>query len=627
MRNFYNMPYILITLLFLLGSCNEKSINDQSEGITSFPSHPRILLLKGEEETIRSNIKSDLSWQTLHNKIFTECNSILTTAPVERVLIGRRLLDKSREALKRIFYLSYAYRMSGSKTYLDRAEKEMLAISAFTDWNPSHFLDVAEMTMAVAIGYDWLYASLPETTRSTIKDAIIQKGLTPSFNNSYNWFVTSSNNWNQVCNAGMVFGALAIFEDDSTLAKKVISRACESILLPMKEYQPDGAYPEGYGYWGYGTSFNIMFLSAYEKAYGKEFSSPQNTAFLKTAWYLENMSGPSGSCFNYSDCGSGATLNPAMFWIAEWINDPSVLWEEKKFLSKLTSAKDRLLPAILIWSAGLKTSEITEPAARIWTGQGVNPVAMMRTSWSDPNAIYIGLKGGSPKVNHGHMDIGSFVMDWGGIRWAMDFGMQDYNSLEQAGVDLWNMAQTSERWQVFRYNNYAHNTLTVNNQLQKVDGFAPVTSSSGNQAIMNAITDMTAVYAGQLKNANRGLAIVDGGYVTVRDEIETTTNSVTIRWTLVTPASVTIIDGSNAELSKNNKKLLLKVVEPASVTMKTWTTVPSNSFDAQNPGTTMVGFEAVIPANTKTTLQVYLIPEGTTQNPATIPGSLSTWPK
>lgn len=627
MKNLQMTAYILITLFFLLGSCNEKTATDQAKGTSSLPSHPRILLLKGEEETIRNNIKSDISWQTLNNKIFTECNSILTTSPVERVLIGRRLLDKSREALKRIFYLSYAYRMSGSKTYLDRAEKEMLAIAAFSDWNPSHFLDVAEMTMAVAIGYDWLYESLPGTSRTIIKDAIIQKGLNPSFNASYNWFVTSTNNWNQVCNAGMTYGALAIFEYDSVLAKKVISRACESILLPMKEYQPDGAYPEGYGYWGYGTSFNIMFISAYEKAYGKEFSSPQNSSFLKTGWYLEHMSGPSGSCFNYSDCGSGASLNPAMFWIADRIKAPSVLWEEKKFLSGLTSAKDRLLPAILIWSAGLKTSEITEPEVKSWTGQGVNPVSMMRTSWSDPNAIYVGIKGGSPKVNHAHMDVGSFVMESGGIRWAMDFGMQDYNSLEQAGVDLWNMAQSSQRWQVFRYNNYAHNTLTVNNQLQKVDGFAPVTSSSGNSSMMNAIIDMTAVYAGQLKSANRGTAIIDGAYVTIRDEIETASGSTTMRWTLVSPASVTITDGSSAELTKNGKRLLLKVAEPSSVTMKTWTTVPGNSYDAANPGTIMVGFEAVIPANTKATLQVYLIPEGITQNKATIPGQLSTWPK
>ncbi len=37
----------------------------------------------------------------------------------------------------------------------------------------------------------------------------------------------------------------------------------------MKDMGPDGIYPEGYGYWGYGTSFNVLLISVLEKAYGK----------------------------------------------------------------------------------------------------------------------------------------------------------------------------------------------------------------------------------------------------------------------------------------------------------------------------------------------------------------------
>jgi len=72
--------------------------------------------------------------------------------------------------------------------YFNRAEKEMLAVSAFSDWHPEHFLDVAEMTMAVSIGYDWLYNSLSAGSKELIKNAIIEKGLKPSLdpkNNSW----------------------------------------------------------------------------------------------------------------------------------------------------------------------------------------------------------------------------------------------------------------------------------------------------------------------------------------------------------------------------------------------------------------------------------------------------------
>src|SRR5258708_16624217 len=92
--------------------------------------------------------------------IIDESDRLLCVPPVERIQIGRRLLDKSREALRRLFFLSYAYRTNGGLKYLQRAEKEMLPIAPFSDCNPPHFLDVAEMTVPTSIGYHSLYNKL-----------------------------------------------------------------------------------------------------------------------------------------------------------------------------------------------------------------------------------------------------------------------------------------------------------------------------------------------------------------------------------------------------------------------------------------------------------------------------------
>ena len=73
------------------------------------------------------------------------------------------------------------------------------------------------------------------------------------------------------------------------------------------------------------------------------------------------------------------------------------------------------------------------------------------------------------------------------------------------------------------------------------------------------ITDISSVYKGQLKKAVRGIAIVDNQYVTVRDEIETPGNDAVIRWNLLTSAEVTITGNNSALLSKNGKKLTIKV--------------------------------------------------------------------
>jgi len=614
--------FVLPMLFIFLSACKGSETTIPGDP----PPHPRILLLKGEESLISQNIEADRKWLTVSSYILDKSEDIIELPPVERVLVGRRLLDKSREALRRIYYLSYSYRKTGNVKFFTRAEQEMLHVAGFSDWNPSHFLDVAEMTMAVAIGYDWLYDQLSEESRKTIRTAIVEKGLNPSLLPANSSWATGSNNWNQVCNAGMVFGALAVYEDHTDLAKKIIERAVTSTSLPMAEYSPDGAYPEGYGYWGYGTSFHVMFLSAMEKAFGNYYNLPTTGGFLKTAGYLENMTGPTGVPFNYSDCGGSANTNIAMFWFADRLKDPSVLWSEKYFLANKTLPGDRFMPSLLIWSAGLTVDEITQPAEKIWVGLGDNPVALMRSDWNDKNAVFVGFKAGSPYVNHGHMDVGSFVMDANGERWAMDFGMQDYNSLESAGVDLWNRAQNSERWTVFRYNNRAHNTLTVNDQLQIVNGNAVIKSSSSQADMMNAISDISAVYNGQLKKAVRGMAIVDNQYVTVRDEVETLNSEAVIRWNLLTSATVTITGAKTAELVKNGKKLILKVVEPASVTMKTWSTVSPNTYDAANTGTIFTGFEVTIPANTTASITVLLLPEGAVENSSVSVKRLSEWP-
>ncbi len=611
-------------LLFSSFGCDKNEMDENGD----IPSgHPRILLLEGEEQQIKELIASDPTWEKMHQAILAECSKILAKPPVERVLIGRRLLDKSRECLKRVFYLSYAYRMTGKQAYFIRAEQEMLAVAEFSDWNPSHFLDVAEMTMGLAIGYDWLYDKLSESSREKISSAIIFKGLNPSYDSEYNWFLTATHNWNQVCNAGMTYGALAVMDEQPELAQKTINRAFESIVLPMKDYQPDGAYPEGYGYWGYGSSFNVMFLSAVEKALGIDKGLTATPGFQETAGYLGHILAPSGKCFNYSDCGLGGSLNAAMFWFAEKANNPSLLWSENKFLQMDDFSKfagDRLLPAIMIWGKNIPLAQISEPSEKIWPGQGPNPVAMMRTSWTDEKTIYLGFKAGSPSVNHGHMDIGSFVMEADGVRWASDPGMQNYESLESKGMSIFGRTQDAQRWTIYRMNNHSHNVLTINDELQRVSGYAKIDKTSGNEGFRFAVSDISSVYNGQLKKAVRGVAIKDEKYVIVRDEIETLDKATKVKWAMFTFAEVEL-ENQSATLTIGDKKLYLKVNGPASLTMKTWSTAPTNDYDAANPGTVMVGFECEIPANTSENIEVMLIPGKSIGEATPLNKSLSNW--
>ncbi len=612
-------------MLFMILSLPVFAQTDTLPKSTEVPGHPRILLLKGEEAQLKKLAASDAVWRKMHNAIIAESDMMLGLPNLQRELEGRRLLGVSRECIRRLFYLSYAWRTTGDRKYFTRAENEMLAIAAFADWNPSHFLDVAEMTLGMAIGYDWLYNALPASSRKTISAAILEKGVKTSLDPKNNGWLRATHNWNQVCNAGMMYGALAIYEQRPELALQIINRGITTIQLPMADYQPGGAYPEGYGYWGYGTSFNVLFISALEKLFGKDFGLTEKPGFLQTAGYLENMTGPTGAPFNYSDAGNGGGLNTAMFWFAGKQKDPSLLWVEKSWLeSGKTHTRDRLLPAIMLWNNNIPLSSVQPPSALLWTGAGRNPVAMMRTSWTDKNAIFVGMKGGSPSVNHAHMDAGSFVMESDGVRWAMDFGMQDYNSLESKGIQIWGRAQNSQRWEVFRYNNFVHNTLTVNGHLQTVEGDAPITAFNRGEDFLQATTDITSLYKGDLEKAVRGIAIVNKQYVLVRDEIVAPQKETVIRWTLLTPADVKITGDNTAEFSKNGQSLTLKVDAPLPVRMKTWSTQSDKDYDAPNKGTILTGFEMTVPAGFKGALNVYLLPKKDIQTAAV--KALGEWP-
>lgn len=578
---------------------------------TKLPGHPRLLLAKGGEKTLWKQIQKDAVWKDIHAAIMEESSALLSVPVNERIQTGRRLLSVSRENLRRIFFLSYAYRMSGDKKYAERAEKEMLKAAGFSDWNPSHFLDVGEMTMALAIGYDWIYPQLSAGSRQTIETAIIEKGLKMSFDESYNWFVDVTHNWNQVCHAGMAYGALVIWEKDPALAVKIINRAIDKIAIPMKHYAPDGVYPEGVGYWEYGTSFNVMFLSAIEGVFKSDFGLSQTPGFLKTGHYLLNMVTPGFKNFCYSDNGSRAFLTPTIFWFYNKTKDAAILYNQS-LLIKETGAgpvkKDRLAPAMLIWGASASLNNPAKPSELFWMGQGDNPVAAMRSGWGDPDAIYVGVKLGSPSVNHGHMDVGSFIFEADGVNWAIDMGGEEYNRLETRGVELWGRNQEAQRWDVFRYNNLAHNTLSFNDKYQLADGMSVIGSFGKEENDMYVVSDLTPVYKGQVNKISRAVSLIDKEYVVVEDQIESSKRFTKMSWRIVTPATAKVFSSNVVELTKDGKKLYLRAEGAESPVWEIKPAKSAFSYDSDNPGISIVTLNTDLKPESKHKVTVYLLP-------------------
>ncbi len=573
---------------------------------------PRLLWPENGSEKIKQKIEKHPLLKQLYKEIKRQATEMLEISPVEHKMVGRRLLGVSRRCFKRVLYLSLVYRLTGNEEYCKRAQEEMLAVSGFKDWNPSHFLDVAEMTAALGIGYDWLYHDLDPQARKQIRNAIVEKGLRASMPGA--WWVQAKNNWGQVCHGGLALGALAVHRQDPALAASILARSVRKIKYPMEQYGPRGTYPEGPGYWGYGTTYNVLCIDALQTALGNDFGLSEHEGLMSSPRYYMHCIGPTGRQFNYSDCGPNASLQPAMFWFASELEEPELLFLERRNLQSFAQKKHDAAESggyrkvfTLLWAKNL--ADVSPPDRLDWKGQGKTPIGIHRSEWGE-DGVYVGLKGGSPETNHAHMDIGSFVMEADGVRWAVDLGSQNYHSLEKRGFSLFNMAQDSERWQVFRLNNDSHNTLTVNGEHQRVSGHAPLIAFSDKDPAYSAI-DMSSVYEEQLARALRTVALLQKrSAVAIRDVLKAPDKTVTVRWGMVTRADVKIQDhGGQAILSQDHKKLTLTVKKPGNVRLETYrTNPPPSDYDAANPGTCMVGFKVRLEPSEESRLLVLLTP-------------------
>ena len=615
------MMYIKIWLLGIIGlfgliACNGNTGTDDeinppipavNEKITA---HPRILLKQDEEPKITTLLQQNTELQPVHQYIVNYADGLIEKPTLTYVLVGKRLLATSNEALKRIYYLSYAYRMTGDEKYLARAEKELVTVSDFQDWNPTHFLDVAEMTMAVAIGYDWLYEKLSETARTKVRKAIIDKAFAAAKNDKYNWFYTATNNWNQVCNSGLVMGALAIYDEEPVLAKAMIDKSVKSLPTGMQSYGPDGAYPEGFSYWGYGTGFQVTMMAALESALGTDYKLSENQAFMRSPYYMLMMTAPSGLCYNYGDAGSKPAFQHAMYWFAAKLNDASLVYNDQKYLTNLSdytgSANDRLLPNVLIFLKDVVVKATEVPKINFWLSGGNKPLFIYRSGWNDNNDAYLGVVGGAANLSHGHMDAGSFVYEKNGIRWVLELGLQSYYTLESKGVDLWNMNQDGQRWAVFRLGNTGHSTLIINGERHIVNGNPRIINTFQTDECKGAELDLSSAFSTSVRKVIRNVSLDIKNDLHISDNITTKEISAKVMWIMVAPEAAKILNSNQIELSKDGKTMLFTVEKPATVTMKIWDNAPVNTYDQDNSGTLRIGFEATIPANSEAELVVSL---------------------
>ena len=592
------------------------------------PGHPRLILLDEDLPKFRQFIESDERGKTWYRRA-KENAERLYKKPVRKHELpdGRRLLSISRDVVNRIYHWGFFYRMEGDKKWLDRAYQELEAVVAFPDWNPNHYLDTAEMMHAVAIGYDWFYNDLTDDQRKTIRDGLCKHGLRLSYaaymgleaEGMQGWrYVT--NNWNFVCNGGTCLAAMALLDEMPEPCTEILDQGFQYIQIPLEHFEPDGAWWEGVGYWGYSMRYLVPYLRGLETAFGTDFGftdALQGTGFAQAGDFPVYLVSPLGGIYNFADSGSGGGKykHSQLFYLAARFQNPLYQY----FQEQQTSGG---LEDLLYYEPLQTKTKISDvPLDKYFRG---TEVATMRSSWIDRDAAFVGIKCGKNGIAHAHQDLGSFIFYALGEKWLIDLGTEHQTYLtHQHGLS---------RTEFYRIREEGHNTLVFNpgpkfSQGSKASSEIERFETSPNEVF--AIADLTDAYSKHATSVKRGYRLLANRTAfLVQDEFTADQNSNV--WWFAHGAKDTeySLDGSGRTVTLRRGKKLCRahLLSPAGAKLQVIDAAPlptSPNPDIQNPNNGMKKLAIHLPDTKQATIAVLFVPQPTEATPPDLNKTIS----
>jgi hypothetical protein len=517
------------------------------------PGHPRLVLTDQRLAELKKLARTDKLLAKAVKDVIAQADALAAKGELVYHKIGPRLLSVSRDCVNRMYCYGLAWRVTGDEKYVAKARATMLAVCGFKDWNPSHFLDTAEMSHAVGIGYDWFHDSLDEPTRKTIRQGLIRLGMEPGlkcYRGKGAWWANSEHNWNQVCNMGLSIGALAIADTDGAVAGEILANAVASLPRALKTYAPDGAWGEGPGYWSYATSYTAYGLAAMDTALGTDFGLSGIPGLDKAGFFPIYTTGPTGLLFGFADAHTPLERKnlPELLWLAGRYGNQFFALTEREIIAQHWAD-----PHDVIWYVPPAAAPQKPDLARLF--RGPVPVAVFRTAWSNPNAIFLAFKAGYNHVNHAHLDLGQFELDALGVRWVRDLGSDDYDL-----PNYFSSTRNAARWQYYRLGSASHSVVTLDGENQSPEAVTKITAFRADGKDGFAVADLTTAYTPKAKSARRGVRMVAGRAVLIQDELDLARSCQAV-WGITTDAKV-VAAGPAATLTLDGHVLAARILQP-----------------------------------------------------------------
>lgn len=486
-----------------------------------------------------------------------------------------RLLPTAWQISYKVLSTATQYRLTGDKRYARRAITEMLAVAQFSDWEPTNFLGTAETLMPLTLGLSWCAPEMTSEELRIVRDAIVAKGLQPGLTaiQSGEEWTRRDNNWAQVTSGALGLGASLVRDSHPKLSREILTWVTQEALPRIDtQFAGDGVPGEGPVYWRYGLNFQALLNDV-----TPAFEAP---GYAHTGDYGMHNVGPTGATFNFGDASPSFHVTPAFFALSRQFEQPNLAAWARTRLGEWLSAKSPFTDEerftilnIALWPKQI--GPFTPPKLdRVFSGR--QSVAFLRSSWTSPDATWLGVKGGDNSAAHAQLDLGSFVFEQHGVRWLVDPGKDSYDLPGYFDA----RREIGTRWQLFRNRNEAHNTLSFGNGIQDAGASASVRLTE-HPTSPSVTVDLSKAYRNQARRVVRTVKFEERDRVIIRDLYEGSKTEVTLNF--YTNAQVTL-QGHVATLSQSGKTILLAL--PARAQWRLGRTQPSLADEDPNEGLT-----------------------------------------
>lgn len=355
----------------------------------------------------------------------------------------------NRQRLDRLNLLAWAEALEHRGRFMPAMERELTAILDEKTWvYPAHDpkldnftgramqvdLGVATRSWAVATVLWWHADQLAPATVTRGRAELRRRSIDPyragpagcvPFENL--WWSRIDNNWNAVCHAGVVGTALAVVESRAERAR-ILAQAELNLQAYLGSFGADGYCSEGLDYWNYGFGHLAMLAEVVAQATGGHLRLLAGGPAGQIAAYPRRLEILPGLYPAFADMNPKEPTSPWFLALAERQLSPAPVGVPLPPLG-LAELRESLLyvSALQVFvaetTAGLPPAAPAEPVGdRHWFNQ-----AQVYVGRASPE-LGAALKGGNNGGNHGHDDLGSFVVAAGHTALLVDPGAEVYTA-------------------------------------------------------------------------------------------------------------------------------------------------------------------------------------------------------